>query len=68
MPPEYHVDTMLMDAVKKECRECKWCDEDTCGAPTCRRHAPITLEDKGAHRVWPFIYLDDWCGDWEMRG
>lgn len=36
----------------------------------CRRHAPIATG--GLHaptmRVWPWVRLDEWCGDYERAG
>ena len=66
-----------MSEKKQTCEMCRWrgatykpADQSiTVGDPTfkCRRHAPFVTG--GLHAptmtVWPWIRLQDWCGDYE---
>lgn len=56
------------DLNKKVCDTCRWFNPANTGAAdgnTCRRHAPITEAGRHAHRMWPYVFESDWCGDWE---
>ena len=60
----------IVSSVKRECKTCRWLNSADTGAAdgnTCRRHAPITEAGRQAHRMWPYIFETDWCGDWEKR-
>jgi len=54
----------------RECKSCRWLNSADTGAAdgnTCRRHSPITEAGRQAHRMWPYVYESDWCGDWERH-
>lgn len=46
--------------MKDECYDCKYNDHGY-----CHRRSPVIGKDH--HAVWPFVYSNDWCGDFEKR-
>jgi hypothetical protein len=59
-----------VNSIEQNCKTCRWLNSADSGAAdgnTCRRHAPITEAGRQAHRMWPYVYETDWCGDWEKQ-
>jgi hypothetical protein len=45
----------------EQCSNCRYIRSGS-----CRRWSPKVLGDSGT-AIWPLVYLDDWCGEYEQK-
>jgi len=52
--------------MERKCKTCRFFkhDDQNLGVGECRELSPHILEDDSHLRIWPKVYVSDWCGDW----
>lgn len=55
--------------MNEQCNNCLFFKKFTDGSSgSCRRFVPtVLMTNVGRQTVWPEVYINDWCGEYEQR-